>query len=262
MQIKIDNNDYPMFISIYQTIKFSNQLNFTVMKNLWIAVVMLLLLTTCTQDGSDLPGVGKVTFKSIVVDSFSGNLPNGRIAGPSSWKHVFLPWVEMIITNKATGVEHSMFYNPNDFGEGFSISLPYGSYRFISEYQAGEISLYLPFKVEGEFNLGISSIEISMSGITDYGLVTLKKDFVNEAFKCIGVKIKWSGEGVKEVGTNSKTKEILVKIDKYYFRPTEVNELRGDASKARKNLKWRPETSFKRLVKEMVTKDIQKIEKK
>ena len=94
------------------------------------------------------------------------------------------------------------------------------------------------------------------------GITRTVKDFVNEAFKCIGVKIKWSGKGLKEIGTNSKTKEILVKIDKYYFRPTEVNELRGDASKARKNLKWRPETSFKRLVKEMVTKDIQKIEKK
>ena len=94
------------------------------------------------------------------------------------------------------------------------------------------------------------------------GITRTVKDFVNEAFKCIGVKIKWSGKGLKEIGTNRKTKEILVKIDKYYFRPTEVNELRGDASKARRNLKWRPETSFKRLVKEMVTKDIQKIEKK
>lgn len=151
------------------------------MKNLWFAVVMLLLLTTCTQDGSEIPGLGQVTFKSVSIESFSGNLPNGRMAGPSTWEHVFLPWVEMIITNKVTGAEYSMFFNPNDFGEGFSISLPYGSYRFKSGYQAGEISLYLPFKVEGEFNLGVSSLEISMEGMTDYGLITLKKDFVSEA---------------------------------------------------------------------------------
>ena len=61
------------------------------------------------------------------------------------------------------------------------------------------------------------------------------RDFVNEAFKCIGVNVKWTGKGLKEIGINSKTKEILVKIDKYYFRPTEVKELRGDASKARRN---------------------------
>ena len=48
----------------------------------------------------------------------------------------------------------------------------------------------------------------------------------------------------------------IIKIDKYYFRPTEVHELRGDASKAKRDLKWKPETSFKKLVKDMVQFDI------
>ena len=53
--------------------------------------------------------------------------------------------------------------------------------------------------------------------------------------------------------------QILIKIDPYYFRPTEVNELRGDARKARRELKWKPEISFKKLVHEMVQKDIEKL---
>ena len=94
------------------------------------------------------------------------------------------------------------------------------------------------------------------------GITRTVRDFVNEAFKCIGVNIKWQGKGLKEVGINNKTKEVLVKIDKYYFRPTEVNELRSDASKARKNLKWKPQTSFKQIVEEMVSNDIKQILKK
>ena len=57
----------------------------------------------------------------------------------------------------------------------------------------------------------------------------------------------------------NKTKKILIKIDPYYFRPMEVNELRGDARKARRELKWKPEISFKKLVHEMVQKDIEKL---
>ena len=87
------------------------------------------------------------------------------------------------------------------------------------------------------------------------------RDFVEEAYKCIDIKILWKGKGINEVGLNKKTKKILIKIDKYYFRPTEVNELRGDARKARKNLKWRPTISFKQLVKEMVEKDIESLGK-
>ena len=85
------------------------------------------------------------------------------------------------------------------------------------------------------------------------------KEFVNEAYDCIGVKIIWKGKGLREVGIDRKTSKILIKIDKYYFRPTEVHELRGDSSKAKKELKWKPKTSFKTLVKSMVEKDIQKL---
>ena len=85
------------------------------------------------------------------------------------------------------------------------------------------------------------------------------RQFVEEAFKCIGVKILWKGKDLNEIGIDKKTNKTIVKIDKYYFRPTEVHELRGDSKKAKKLLKWKPEVSFKKLVKIMVTQDIKKI---
>mgnify|MGYP001375578159 FL=1 len=85
------------------------------------------------------------------------------------------------------------------------------------------------------------------------------KQFVEEAYKCIGVNIIWRGKNLKEIGLDKKTNKTVIKIDKYYFRPTEVHELRGDSSKAKRILKWRPKTSFKKLVKLMVDKDIEKV---
>ncbi len=82
------------------------------------------------------------------------------------------------------------------------------------------------------------------------------KDFVNEAYNCIGVKIIWKGKGLGEVGIDQKTKKILIKIDKYYFRPTEVHELRGDSSKARRELKWKPQINIHNLIDEMITEEM------
>ena len=89
---------------------------------------------------------------------------------------------------------------------------------------------------------------------------TVKK-FVEEAFNCINIKITWKNKGLKEIGFNKQNNNILVKIDKGYYRPTEVHELRGDASKARRQLGWKPKVGFKELVKEMVDEDIKKVEK-
>ena len=84
------------------------------------------------------------------------------------------------------------------------------------------------------------------------------KNFVEEAFKCINIKIKWKGKGIKEIGYNSKNNKILVRIDPGYFRPTDIDELRGDPKKAKKKLGWKPSTKFKDLVKLMVENDIEK----
>ena len=94
----------------------------------------------------------------------------------------------------------------------------------------------------------------------DYVIATGKsysvRQFVKEAFSYVGISIKWRGKGLNEEGFDSKTKKILVKIDPIYFRPTDIKELRGNASKAKKELNWRPKTSFKKLVEEMMESDL------
>ncbi len=98
---------------------------------------------------------------------------------------------------------------------------------------------------------------------SDYVIATGKsysvKNFVEEAFKFINVKIIWRGKGLKEIGVDKKSGKVRVKIDPVYFRPTDVDELRGDSTKARRELKWKPKTSFKKLVSEMMKSDLKEI---
>ena len=80
--------------------------------------------------------------------------------------------------------------------------------------------------------------------------------FVEEAYKNIGVKIKWIGKGFNEKGIDTKTKKTIISISKKYFRPNEVDSLRGDSKKAKKEINWNPKISFKELVKEMINYEI------
>ena len=86
---------------------------------------------------------------------------------------------------------------------------------------------------------------------------TVRK-FVELAFKEVDIIIQWKGKGLKEVGRDSRTGNILVRVDKKYFRPTEVDILLGDYTKARKRLNWSPKISFTQLVKEMVDSEMKK----
>jgi len=81
------------------------------------------------------------------------------------------------------------------------------------------------------------------------------RDFVNAAAKELGMKIIWKGKGANEKGYNEKG-DCIVQVDPRYFRPAEVDTLLGDATKAQKQLKWKPRITFKSLVKEMVAKDL------
>ena len=98
---------------------------------------------------------------------------------------------------------------------------------------------------------------------SDYVISTGKsysvKNFVEEAFKYINVRIAWKGKGLKEVGYDKKTGKTHIKVDPVYFRPTDVDELRGDSSKAKRDLNWKPRTDFKTLVGEMMKADLKKI---
>jgi GDPmannose 4,6-dehydratase len=82
------------------------------------------------------------------------------------------------------------------------------------------------------------------------------REFVELAFAEVGRGIEWRGKGVDEAGVDSKSGKTVVRIDPTYFRPTEVDLLVGDASKAREKLGWKPKTTFAQLVKEMVAGDL------
>jgi GDPmannose 4,6-dehydratase len=94
----------------------------------------------------------------------------------------------------------------------------------------------------------------------DYVLATGEshsvREFVEKAFALIGTTIVWSGSGIAEKGIDKSSGEVLIEIDSRYFRPTEVEALLGDPSKARAKLGWRHRTSFDELVREMVQADM------
>ena len=83
------------------------------------------------------------------------------------------------------------------------------------------------------------------------------REFVELAFAEVGRRIQWRGKGIEEAGIDKKSGKTVVRIDPVYFRPTEVDILIGDASKARQKLGWKPKTSFAELVKEMVAGDLE-----
>jgi len=87
------------------------------------------------------------------------------------------------------------------------------------------------------------------------------REFVEAAFSHVDVDIEWQGEGVEEKGVDKDTGRVLIEVDPKYFRPTEVDLLIGDPSKAKKELGWEPEVKFKELVQLMVQSDLETIEK-
>ena len=85
------------------------------------------------------------------------------------------------------------------------------------------------------------------------------REFVELAFGEVGIKIAWRGYGTDETGVDAATRRVLVQIDPRYVRPTEVDHLVSDPSKAREKLGWRHTVSFNELVAEMVKADIEKV---
>ncbi len=82
------------------------------------------------------------------------------------------------------------------------------------------------------------------------------KQFIDESTKYLKIKTKWIGKGLNQKLINKKNNRVIIKINKKYFRPSEVNYLRGDSSKAQKELKWKPKTDLKKLVKIMIDEEI------
>jgi len=82
------------------------------------------------------------------------------------------------------------------------------------------------------------------------------REFVEKAAMQLGFAIEWKGKGINEIGIDAKTNKEIIAIDEKYYRPSEVQSLLGDSSKARRELGWSPESSFDELIKEMVDYDL------
>jgi len=97
----------------------------------------------------------------------------------------------------------------------------------------------------------------------DYVLATGEshsvREFVEKAFAQVKISIEWLGAGLEEKGVDAASGRVLVEVDPRYFRPTEVELLVGDASKARSKLGWHHKISFDELVAEMVAADLKSV---
>jgi GDPmannose 4,6-dehydratase len=83
------------------------------------------------------------------------------------------------------------------------------------------------------------------------------REFVTRAAAQLGMSIEWRGKALEEEGVDTRSGHVVVRIDPRYFRPTEVDTLLGDSTKARTKLGWKPEISFDQLVEEMVAADLE-----
>lgn len=116
---------------------------------------------------------------------------------------------------------------------------------------------YAPEYVEGMWKM------LQHSDPEDFVLATNQmhsvREFIEESFKELGFELAWEGKGAEEKGRDIKSGKILVEVDPNYFRPTEVEQLQGDYSKAKKILGWEPKITFEDLVKIMVKADWEKV---
>jgi GDPmannose 4,6-dehydratase len=87
------------------------------------------------------------------------------------------------------------------------------------------------------------------------------REFIEAAAQQLDITIRWEGRGIDEKGIQADTGQIIVAVDPSYFRPTEVHDLLGDASKARQKLGWKPRTTFQELVSDMVEADLKEAHK-
>ena len=93
------------------------------------------------------------------------------------------------------------------------------------------------------------------------GVTTTIREFAERSFAEVGITLEWSGNGVDETGRDAKSGNILVSIDPAYFRPTEVDLLIGDASKAREKLGWQPTCNLQQMIEEMIKADLEEARK-
>ncbi|MCX6136947.1 MAG: GDP-mannose 4,6-dehydratase [Ignavibacteriales bacterium] len=119
---------------------------------------------------------------------------------------------------------------------------------------------YAPEFVEGMWRM--LQQDVPQDFVLATGEMHTVREFTQFAFQEIGINLRWEGDGEKEVGMDAATGKTLVAVDSRYYRPTEVEQLLGDPSKAKKILGWEPKTKFAELVKIMAKADFEKVSKR
>ncbi|AEH07279.1 GDP-mannose 4,6-dehydratase [Methanothermococcus okinawensis] len=139
-------------------------------------------------------------------------------------------------------------------------------YNGLQDYvELGNLSAKRDWGYAGDYVYGMWKI-LHHDKPDDFVLATNEthtvREFVENAFKVVGIDIEWEGEGINEIGKDANTGKVLVKVNPEFFRPAEVDILIGDYSKAKKELGWEPKVKFEELVKMMVEKDLERIKLK
>jgi len=132
-------------------------------------------------------------------------------------------------------------------------------YGLQSEVHLGNLHAKRDWGFAGDYVRGMWQM-LQSPEPSDYVLATGEthsvREFAVRSFACAGIDLLFEGEGQAEVGRDKKTGRVLVAVDPYYYRPTEVDLLLGDATKARKELGWQPTVNFEKLVSLMTDADL------
>jgi surface protein len=154
-------------------------MKFTIQKTSLLLTILLVTFLSCQQEENTLsPQEGTVQFGGISLEFETMGSPGSRIIGFSPWKHIFPDAANLVFTNKISGQEYILPFNPKDFSTPYSITLPLGNYAYKVSVLGELFSDFLPFEASGEFTLDSPSLEISLKAETDYGLVTVKDLYV------------------------------------------------------------------------------------
>ncbi|HSJ67728.1 MAG TPA: BspA family leucine-rich repeat surface protein, partial [Anditalea sp.] len=149
---------------------------------LWMTIFLCVTVLSCEQEDYSLSDrQGTLRLVGISLEFVPMGSPGSRIEVNSPWVHVFSNSAELIFTNKATGQQYIQEYDPNDFSLPYSIDLPFGEYEYRSIVVGGIFSAFVPFEARGEFSLDSQKLEFTLVATSDYGLVSVKNQYVENA---------------------------------------------------------------------------------
>ncbi|WP_157492527.1 fibrobacter succinogenes major paralogous domain-containing protein [Echinicola pacifica] len=150
-------------------------------KNLIYFLALVFLTAACVQEESDSPEMGRVSFSKIVFDAMEAYSPSSKVSASSSWEHVLPETATLLITNNSTGDEYSLEYSPKNLLAGAEIVLPFGEYTYYTKVWGPSEAKFLPYTINGEFELATNDLDLTVYATTKFGLITLDATNVSEA---------------------------------------------------------------------------------